>query len=212
MKFSVIVTTYKRYSRLELVLKSWLKSGASELILANGGKWFNTDLKIKQYLFNPDPGNKIRFSSAALAEHEFVVLADDDVIAKPGILVDFEKWYIKKPGIYGVIGRLPNSDDYFKCSFIRASNIIEPIETFFVGVIYFAHSRDLPTNLKPLENRAYDDLYWCMVAKRNIKKYVLPTINYENLKPECNEAGSIFKTPESKIKRNEFYKKYRFGG
>jgi glycosyltransferase involved in cell wall biosynthesis len=203
MKFSVVVTTYKRYQRLGIVLKSWIDAGADEVILANGGKWFNAQLPIKQFLFRPDPGNKIRFAAASLARNDFIVLADDDVVVKRGIFEDFHKCWKKAPGIYGIIGRLPTSDNYFKCPFIRSSKIDKPVQTFFCGVIYFTHRRDLLFDLKKLDHRAYDDLYWHLIAKANIKKYVFPTDKYENLKPECNDPGSIFK--KDKEKRNKFY-------
>lgn len=205
MNVSVVVTTYKRYDRLGLILEAWLNETAN-VFLANGGKWFDTTLPIHQHLYSPDPGNKIRFSTAALTTTDFIVLADDDVLPKPGIINDFLKCYNENPGIYGVIGRLPDSDDYFKCSFIRADKIEKPIETFFVGVIYFTHRKTLFFDLRDLKHRAYDDLYWHMVAYRKTHKYVFPTKKYENLKPECNDADSIFK--KDKSIRNDFYKMY----
>jgi len=207
MKFSVVVTTYRRYERLELVLSSWLSAGADEVILANGGQWFDTALPIKQYLYKPDPGNKIRFSAATLTGNEFVVLADDDVIVKKGIFEDFHKHWTVNEGIYGIIGRLQNSVNYFDCTFVKASVISEPVETFFCGVIYFCHRKHLFFDLNKLDHRAYDDLYWHMVAFKHFRKFVFPTKNYENLHPECNDAGSIFKS--DKEIRNKFYQEHR---
>lgn len=204
MKFSVVVTTYSRYKRLDLVLKSWLDAGADEVILANGGRYFPTQLPIKQFLYSPDPGNKIRFSAATLAQNDFIVLADDDVTVRKGIFEDFHKYWKQAPGIYGIIGRLPTSDNYFECTFIRADKLDRPVQTFFCGVIYFAHRRDIFFDLKNLDHRAYDDLHWHLIAKAKVRKYVFPTKNYMNMKPECNDPASIFK--KDKEVRNNFYK------
>ena len=208
-KFSIIVTTYSRYKRLELVLSSWFKAGADEVILANGGKWFKTKLPIKQFFFRPDPGNKIRFAAATLAANDMIVLADDDVLVKPGIFQDFLKCYKKNNGIYGIIGRKSGGKTYWECPFIRADKIAYPIEVFFCGVIYFTHRCRLPVDLSCIKNRAYDDLYWHMVAQKDTPKYVFPTKNYENMKPECNDPNSIFKTPASKEARNKFYQEHK---
>jgi glycosyltransferase involved in cell wall biosynthesis len=207
MKFSVVVTTYRRYSRLDLVLNSWIDAGADEIILANGGQWYDTTLPIKQILFRPDPGNKIRFVASRLTMHYFVVLADDDVVVKKGIFEDFQKHYKKQEGIYGVIGRINNSDNYFTCTFIRGDRIDIPIQTFFIGVLYFTHRDNLMWDYRGLEHRAGDDLYWHMVACRDVPKYVLPTKNYSNMIPECNDSQSIFKS--DKDIRNQLFMKYR---
>ena len=206
MKFSVVVTTYSRYNRLNLVLQSWLDAGADEVILANGGMFYPTQLPIKQYVYNPDPGNKIRFSAAMLASNDFIVLADDDVIVQKGIFEDFHKYWVQANGIYGIIGRLPTSDNYFECPFIRADKLDRPVKTFFCGVIYFAHRRDIFFDIQKLDHRAYDDLYWHLIAKDKVNKYVFPTNKYKNMMPECNEPGSIFKS--NKEVRNNFYKNW----
>lgn len=207
-KHSVIVTTYKRYDRLELILKAWLKE-TPDVILANGGKWFNTKLPIRQFLYNPDPGNKIRFAAATLAKGTFITLADDDIIPKPGLLERFHFCWLAHHGIWGVIGRVFNNENYFKCSFIRADKLDKPVEVDFIGVIYFTHRKFINFDLQNLNNRAVDDLYWQMVAFPKAKKFVCPTNLYENLKPECNEPDCIFHDPKARAYRQEFYQKYR---
>ena len=207
MKHSVVVTTYRRYERLEMVLRAWLRE-TPDVILANGGKWFKTKLPIRQFLYNPDPGNKIRFAAAHLAKGNFITLADDDILPKPGILEEFHFHWMAKPGFYGVIGRIFNDDtNYFGCTFVRADKLDKPVEVGFIGVIYFHHRKFINFDLQKLEHRSCDDLYWQMVAFPKEKKYVCPTNLYENMKPECNDPTSIFK--QEKEHRNKFYLKFR---
>lgn len=211
MKFTVVVTTYRRYTRLDKILQAWFLAGADEVILANGGKWFNTKIPVRQFLFNPDPGNKIRFASAYLARNEFIVLADDDVLPKPGIFEDYHKCFNKNRGLYGIIGRRDhgNAESYWECSFIRADKLAYPVKVFFVGVIYFTTYNMLPRDLIQIKDRAVDDLHWCMVEQWDVPKFVFPTKNYENMKPECNDDACIFHTPESKKYRNKFFMMHR---
>lgn len=210
MKYSVIVTTYRRYGRIREILRAWKDAGADEVILANGGRAIRKDGDFfAEHLYNPDPGNRIRFASAHLAKNDFVVLADDDVMPKPHIFADFWFYYSDQPGIYGVIGRKPNADSYFKTTFFKASEIKSPVQTFFVGVIYFTHRKYLQFDISKIPNKAVDDLYWHMVAFPDVKKIVFPTTEYENMFPECNDKDCIFHSGEAREVRDSFYIKYR---
>lgn len=133
-----------------------------------------------------------------------MILADDDFLPKPGLIEDFFRYY--KYGFYGIIGKQFNGPDYRKdCPFFRADRIDTPVRTGFVGVCYFIHRNLLEFDLSQLTHRAVDDLYWQLYKFPQIPKTVIPTKNYENL-PECNDKQSIFKTPESRKIREDFYR------
>lgn len=207
-KVTVVITTYRRYERLNLVIQKWSAlPEVDEVILMNGGEFFNTGQEIKQVYFVPDFGNKSRFLGAAMAENDFVIMADDDVIPKPGLVQDFLKAYEKKGyGIYGIIGRKPDNEDYFKATFIRADKLEEIEPVAFCGVVYFAKKKHTQFELRFLTQRAIDDLTWQLGFFPNLKKYVIASKNYENLFPECNDEGAIFKTQFDRQIRQNYWK------
>jgi hypothetical protein len=206
---TVIITTYRRYTHLSKIVDGW-QAQCPNVIIANGGKWFNKP-GVPQVVYNPDPGNKIRFSAAIISLTDYVLLADDDVMPLPGLVNDFIKWGDKYPdAILGVIGRLMTDPLYWKCPFIRASKLTEPLETAFVGVLYFSHRKYMLMDLSHFKHRALDDLNWQLVEFPNVKKYVIPTKNYQNILELCNDKQSIFKTPESRGVREKFWcKEYK---
>lgn len=206
-KVSVVITSYRDRGHLWNVINQWMSFGIT-VYLADAGK-SNTGPEHRymkyfhHYLYNPDPGNKIRFATASLTTTPYVILADDDVMPKPGLIEDFLKYH--QGGFSGIIGKQFTNDDYRKCPFFRADKIDKPVEVGFVGVIYFVHRDFIKFDLSKLNNRAVDDLYWQMECFPKAKKFVIPTKNYENL-PECNDKESIFKTPESRAYREKWYK------
>lgn len=208
-KVTVIVTTYNRYDRLNSILRSWLLQ-CPNVILANGGKIFQTSHNIRQIYFNPDPGNKIRFYAGLTAETEYIILADDDFLPKLELIQDLIQWKIRlKCDFAGIIGRRFNDEpEYLNTKFFRADKLEAPEKVDFTGVCYLTDKKNLFKMGDPSKtpDRSVDDLFFQCVKLPGASKYVIPTKNYENLFPECNDPGSIFQDPASKAFRQKYYK------
>ena len=213
---TIIITTYRRKSHIRQIANSWLLQ-CPNVIIANGGDPIeHLQPEIHQHLYNPDPGNKIRFSSALLSDTPYILMADDDVMPLPGLLDDFishYKAFINRTDlmfypILGIIGRQMTNPVYWKWGFVKASKLIKPVETDFVGVLYFTHRENIIMDLSNFTHRAIDDLNWQLVEMPNVPKYVISTKNYQNILELCNDSKSIFKTPESREVREAFWKKH----
>lgn len=211
MSVSVVVTTYKRYDSLNDILRAWLsQKHVTEVILANGGKFFKTELPIKQHLFTPDYGNKIRFFSARLCENDFIILADDDIIPKEGLVSDMLDAQKQSNSFFvGVMGKRFDADEYMDCSHFRADAVDKITNVDFVGVCYLTHSSVLNSNnFNPLHipHRAIDDLFFQCNIFKQVKKSVLKTDKYLDKYPECEEEGSISKDADAKNIRWKYFK------
>jgi hypothetical protein len=202
-KVSVVVTSYRDRGNLNGIIERWESFGVP-VYLADGNNLHTQYTEdINHYWFYPDPGNKIRFATAQLTATPWVLLADDDVMPEPGLLNDF--WEQKINGFNGIIGRKFNGDDYRKTPFFRADKLDSPEPVGFVGVMYFVPRDLLIFDYADLRHRAVDDLFWQMDYYKFVEKQVIATKNYKNL-PECNDEQSIFKTPESREYRENWYR------
>jgi len=208
MIVSVVVVTYRRLKNLERILKAWLEQ-ANEVFLADcsGGK-FKTALPITHIQISPDIGNKARHATALLTNGDYVIKADDDLLPKPGLVRDFlDNWYWQNGGILGLIGRKFSGESYYKnTQFFKASEVKEMTEVDFVGVCTFTSRDNLAFDLRGCDN-PIEDLFWQMKAFPYIRKWVIPTKNYENL-PECNDKDCLFHNLKAKKIREAFYNKY----
>jgi len=205
VKFSVVTVTYKRLDTLEPILRAWLEE-ADEVILCDCSGKFETELPITHVRFNPDLGNKTMHAMALLTQGDFVVLADDDFLPKPGLIQDLYNGYKKVGGdaIVGIMGRrFGNADSYWHTMQIWADKISQPVQTDMIGICYLSPRKYLAYDLKGMEN-PINDLYWTMYKMRDVKKFVVPTTNLLHL--AVSEEG-IWTDKHRQEYRCEWYKK-----
>lgn len=220
--FSVVITTHPaRFRTIVQVVEAWLKiKEVDDIILAVGGLAENLleaiPESVKIHSYDPDPGNKIRFASGKLALNDAIILADDDVIPKPGLIDDYMEARAKAPvrdiPFFGILGKKFDDPKYLKCTHYRADKIDRVQEVGFVGVMYFIDSCKLNFTMYNLDHVAIDDLYWQLIEFPDTKKYVFPTKNYEDLWPTCNDETAIFKNMDNRKVRQDFYSKYGYKG
>jgi len=188
-KVSVVTVTYRRLDSLEMILRAWLKE-VDEVVLCDCSNKFKTTLPIIHVKFNKDLGNKTMHAMALLTQGDFVVLADDDVLPKPGLVQDLYSGYerVGEDCIIGVMGRrFQNIDDYWKTNQIWSHKINKPVQVDMLGICYFSPRRYLVYDFKDMKN-SINDLYWTSYVMRDVKKYVVPTKNLEHL-PIAFEEG-----------------------
>ena len=202
--FTVIITTYRRFENLDTILEAWKKQPVEEVWLIDGSGQFKPKTPgIVLFSMPRDFGTRMDYSFATLTD--FIILADDDVLPLPGFTQDlFNGWYNVKGGIVGIIGRQFKGPDYKKNTLFCASNkISSPVQTDFVGVVYFSPRKYFGFDTKGMHNNC-DDLWWTAKVMRKVPKFVVPTKNYRNL-PTASDGGCMFHNPEYRAIRQKFY-------
>jgi hypothetical protein len=208
---SVVLVSYRRITRLEMILEAWLKETPDVWLADCTGGAFTTALPIHRVQFSPDPGNRARHALALLTAGEYVIKADDDFLPHPGFVKDAleaEAACVIEtggPGIVGVIGRRFNGPRYYEdTAFFRSNDIPWPTRVDFVGVCTMSPRAFLPFDLLGCHS-AIEDLFWQLKAFRDIPKYLIKSQNYENL-PETQDKGRLFKDPAAREIRETFYR------
>jgi len=217
MKVSVVVVTYRRLHSLGDILQAWLAETPDVWLCDCSEFGFETDLPVKIIRARPDPGSKIRHAVATLTEGDIVVKADDDIIPFPGLLADFAR-YMKEvgPAILSVHGRKFRGPSYYSNTKLFGSKGVHegiypqfdktPLEVDFVGVITCTPRDFLPMDLRGCESEV-EDLFWQMEKYPEAKKYVIPTMNYTNLKESKDNGRLCAPNTNSRIVRQAYYKK-----
>lgn len=204
-KVSVVISTYRRLKNLEKILMAWLLQ-TPDVWLCDSSRKFETKLLINHVRFFPDPGIPARHAISILAQGDYVIKADDDVLPKPGLIEDFLN-FTHLDGIFGIMGREFFGDKYLgKTKVYRSREISKPEKAGMLGILTFAPRKYLAFDLKGCTSGT-EDLFWHMKAFPEISKYVIPTKNYIQL-PESNDAECHFRNLKIRTERQAFYKKY----
>lgn len=204
-KVSVVIPTYRRLKNLEKILDAWLWL-TPDVWLCDSSEEFKTKLPIHHVRFHPDPGIPARHAISILAQGDYVIKADDDVMPEIGLIDDFLKW-THLDGIFGIMGREFLGDKYLgKTKVYRSREISKPAEVGMLGILTFSPRKYLTFDLKGCTSGT-EDLFWHMKAFPKVSKYVIPTQNYTQL-PESDDAECHFRNPKIRAERQAFYKKY----
>jgi len=218
MKVSVVVVTYRRLHSLGDILQAWLAETPDVWLCDCSKKGFKTSLPINIIRARPDPGSKIRHAVALMTTGDIVIKADDDITPWPGLVKDFVD-NMKKvgPAILSVHGRKFFGPNYYAQTFMYGSKGVqkgiyathpagEPKEVDFVGVITCAPRELLSMDLMGCKSEI-EDLFWQMEKYPDAKKYVIPTLNYHNLKESKDDGRLCAPNTNSRIVRQAYYKK-----
>jgi hypothetical protein len=202
MTVSVVVVTYRRLDRLAEVLQSWLNETSDVWCCDCSSEGFKTDLPVKIVRAFPDPGSKIRHAVAMLTDGDYVIKADDDIKPLPGLVADLRQWNMQ--GIVGIHGRFFNGPDYYKDTvMLTGNNISAPVKVNFLGLITCSPRKYLAMDLQGCES-AIEDLYWLNWYYPKVKKWVIPTANYEIL-PSSKDPLRLCANKAARALRQEFY-------
>lgn len=151
-------------------------------------------------------GTRPDYAIASMTDGDYVLLVDDDVAVKPGFVEDLYNGLIStRSDIVGIIGRTFHGSRYMgDTRWYGSRNIEKPVRVGFVGVIYFAPREMFLFDTRGMQ-RNCDDIWWQMKCCPNAVKYVIPTKNFINIHPTCNDSSAMFKTPVLKQQRQNFY-------
>ena len=202
---SVVIPTYRRLQNLEKILEAWLLQ-TRDVWLCDSSNKFETKLPINHIRFSPDQGIPARHAISILAQGDFVIKADDDVLPQSGLINDFLR-FAHLDGIFGIMGRSFLGDLYLgKTKVYRSREISKPEKVGMLGILTFSPRKYLVFDLKGCTSGT-EDLFWHMKAFPRAAKYVIPTKNYIQL-PESDDADCHFRNPKIRAERKAFYKKY----
>lgn len=208
MKFSVVVVTYRRLQRLNLILSEWLKETDDVWLCDCSGDKFKTSLPVNIVSAWPDPGNCIRHAVALMTFGDLVIKADDDVMPKSGITADFAKHYPSiSPCIMGIHGRRFNGPRYYNdTKLFGGKNVNIPTRVDFVGIMTCSPRKFLPMDLYGCGSEI-EDLFWQMKKYPEVSKYVIPTSAFHHLE-ESKDHGRLCGDGQSRMIRREFYARW----
>jgi len=206
MSISVVVVSYRRVARLNMILKAWLHETKDVWLCDCTPNGFQTDLPVKRVWFKPDPGNRVRHAISLLTSGDIVIKADDDIVPHEGLATDFQHWMEKLgPSILGIHGRSFHGPDYYhNTKLFGGKAVSNPVKVDFVGVITASPRKFLSMDLKKCQTEV-EDLYWQMARYKEAPKYVIPTTKFQNL-AECKDKERLCGNAASKRVRREFYR------
>ena len=197
MKISVVLTFKDEQRAIDIykIVQGWINAGADEIILCDccptpkhPHYYYKSEDKSKVFYvrFEHDFGNVCRSCLALLTTGYYIIFADDDVLPKKKLIEDMIGWKESIGADFvGLIGRKLDNPNYLKSSFFAANKISNPEEVAFVGVCVLTERRFLDYNMRPLINHSnLNDIYWQCGEFPNASKWVIPTLEYENL-PTC---------------------------
>jgi len=206
---TVIITTCKRFNNLDKILQAWKEEPVDEVWLIDGSGQFKPQTKgVVLFSMPRDFGTRMDYSLATLTDTDFIILADDDIVPKPGLTFDlYSNWEKVKGGIVGTIGRKFHGPNYRRDAvFYKASSVHEPVETDFVGVICFSERNLFGFDTKGMNNNC-DDLWWQFKVHPEVKKHVIPTNKFTDL-PESIDSSAMFNNSALAGIRQKFYEEY----
>jgi len=208
MTTSVIVTTYRRFDELDRLISAWLAEPVLEVWVLDGSGKFKSAISDERFLLFPMPkdlGTKMDYAMGLLTEGDMVILADDDVLPKPGLIEDLHRG-MKETGadIVGIHGRRFHGPDYRKdTNCFIADRIEEPVRVGFCGVLLMLSRELLGFDVRGMET-SWDDLWLCMKAWPDKTKYIVSTKNWSNLQAAF-DAQSHFNDKRIRRIREQFY-------
>lgn len=203
---TVILVCWKRFENFEKVIKSWLaQDKVSQVIIWDNSGSFKTELPLVLVVSSSQNlGPTAKFSLAQLAKTDLILYADDDVVAKPGLIKDLLKHWADNKMI-GVHGRKFTGTNYYNSSAYYANKITEPVRVnYLCGLIMLASKKySLSINLSKCPDWFLIEDWWWQ-REIGIELWIAPTKNYEYL-PESKDKNALHLTPEIKKIREKYY-------
>lgn len=208
-KVTVIIPCWKRLKGLERVIQYWLnQSEVDEVIVKDNSGGFRTELPVLVLSSNKNLGPQSKFAAAQFAKNEVILFADDDVLAKYGLVRDLLKVYNEK-SIVGIMGKCFTGKTYYESKGYRGENIKDgkPIKVdYLCGLVMMAHRKHTFVDTRECPTRFMDDWWWQHELK-DISLWVVPTNRYVVL-PEDKDKNALHLQPEIKEIREKYFRKW----
>ena len=209
---TVIIPCWKRFTNFERVIQSWLnQEEVNQVIIWDNSGSFKTELPVLVISSSQNLGPIAKFCLAQLAKNDLILYADDDVVAKLGFVKDLMKYW-KKDRMIGIHGRKFTGTKYYDSSMYAGNKIQEPIKVdYLCGLLMLASKEhSLSVDLSKCPNWFLIEDWWWQ-RELGIELWLIPSKNYEYL-PESSDKYALHQTPEIRVIREEYYKKWILEG
>lgn len=202
---TTIIVCYNRFERLNDVIDSWKSQVDEVIVLDNSGTFKRDDVLVLSS--NKNLGPQAKYPLAFLAKEDPVIFADDDIIAKPGLVADMKAaWDWNK--IVSVLGKQFTGTSYYTSSCFYGHEIKEPLRVDWVGGGCTMTAR-MWCAVAPsaCPSMTVDDIWWEHEHINEVELWIAPTNKYEFLK---NEGDELHTSAECKEWREKIYLEYGY--
>lgn len=204
---TVILTCWKRFENFEKIIKAWLdQSLVTEIIIWDNSGKFKTNLPVHLINSNINVNPSVRYMLANISKNQIIINADDDVIPKSNFVNDWIK-HFKFNCFFGISGFI-FENSFQKRTIIRSNeiNCIKNVDLIAGCITMINRNLLLNHDYKSFEICQLEVSLQCSLS-RNIKKYVIPTKEYEIL-PEMHDENALYKKTEANFIYNNLFNKY----
>jgi len=207
-KISLFVPVWQRYDTICAILRAW-EPQVNEMVLWNNGDQAKIkDLPKTATVINAgrNYGGQVKFMAANLLQHPLVLIADDDIKPRLGLVEDLRKHIGDNDDtVVSIFGRNLSPEGY-RGHLVKGSKIEEPTQVDFIGRLYMGHRSNFLVDMNGLVDTRLDDLYWTLAlrrAKPQVRLMVAPTDKWSNSENE-RIRDSISRMDGYWDTRNEF--------
>ena len=196
---SVILVAYNKFENFEKVIKGWLNQPeVDDIIILDNSGTFKTELPVLIVNVSENLNVQGKFPLAFWAKHDCILLFDDDILPKAGLVADFLKHWTSAR-LLSLIGRKFSGDTYYeypgkKGSRMFYANKIEHLQKVeWVGAgACMVHRRYCAYPIKKVpEFMGIEDLWWEKQIRDKLDFYVIPSNNWENLPEQKDPKRAI---------------------
>jgi len=214
MLFSVVVCTWKRYEEINEVV-SYYKKYTDDIVIWDNGGSSDEHIVNKDGILIIKPSKNVgscsKFKAVAFTKNDNILITDDDIVPKNGLVEDMVGFSNKKYcDLFALFGRkFPEGGGYNhdEAQRVRSKDITEPTKVDFLGVLYFGKREFFTMDFKNTQS-VYDDVMLIFLQnkiKQNLSRYIFPTKNYRYTKDMIGKY-ELCNQPEFYSKRDKLAK------
>lgn len=212
---TTIIVCYNRFDRLNDVIDSWKSQVDDIMVLDNSGTFKRDDVLVLSSNRNLGPQAKYPLAFLASDNKSYryscvsdpVIFADDDIIAKPGLVDDLGSVF-DFDRIVSILGKQFTGTSYYTSSCFYGAELKEPLRVDWVGGgCTMTARRWCDVRVADCPSMTVDDIWWEHEHINEVELWIAPTNKYEFLK---NEGDELHTSAECKEWREKVYLQYGY--
>lgn len=215
LSISVIITVWRRFKYLPEIISGWCAQADELIIWDNSGNFKTHGIADNVLVINSSRnlGDPAKFQAVTLAKNDWVIIADDDVLPKPGLVSELRdaiqklSHYLWEDRIFGYFGRMLLPHSYRESPTIQGTDIKTVTEVPWIGQLYFGHRSNFIFDSPYWISSILSDLYWIQYLREKKGERpqicILPSQIYKQT-DECRDKNSIYCEEGFYIGRDNF--------